>query len=261
MSLIGIIASASAPPAPTTPVAGYKAWYDASDTGTITVSGSAVTQWNDKSANAYNLTQGTSANRPLSGTRTLNSLNVIDFDGTNDSLLASTAANWTFLSNSGGSSIFMVILSDTAASTRFIMSCAQGDSFNVGLDFVRLSTGVVGQSVKRGVGGTLAVDAPSQGTWTDATGVYYTCLLSPNNGTTLDRAISTVNGGAEQKSNTATNAPSASNPTQALVLGDYINSGGIAFNGAIGEIIFYDSVLSGTDADLNESYLSNKWGL
>ena len=47
MSLIGIIASASAPP-PTSPVAGYKAWYDASDTATITVSGNAVTQWNDR---------------------------------------------------------------------------------------------------------------------------------------------------------------------------------------------------------------------
>ena len=108
MSLIGIIASASAPP-PTSPVAGYKAWYDASDTATITVSGSAVTQWNDKSGNGYNLTQSTAAYRPLSGTRTLNSKNVIDFDGSNDSLQAATASNWTFLSNSGGSSIFLVI--------------------------------------------------------------------------------------------------------------------------------------------------------
>jgi len=260
MPVLGILASSKLG-APAEPVAGYKAWYDASDTATITVSGSAVTQWNDKSANGYNLTQGTSANRPSSGTRTINSLNVIDFDGTNDSLSASTAANWTFLNNAGGSSIFMVVLSDTTATERFIFSTAQSSSSNVGIDFIRQANGVVKQFVRRGVSGTAAVSANSQGTWTDATGVYYTLLLSPNNGTTLDRAISTVNGGAEQKSNSATNAPSASNTTQALDVGDYFNGGRTAFNGAIGEIIFYDSVLSGTDADLNEAYLSNKWGL
>jgi hypothetical protein len=56
------------------------AWYDAAS-GPIVESGGFVSQWNDKTANARHLTQGTGANQPTTGTRTLNGLNVLDFDG------------------------------------------------------------------------------------------------------------------------------------------------------------------------------------
>lgn len=61
------------------------AWYDFSDTATITTSSGAVTAVTDKSTNGYTLSQSTSRRRPSSGTRTINSLNVLDFDGS-DSL-------------------------------------------------------------------------------------------------------------------------------------------------------------------------------
>jgi hypothetical protein len=260
MPILGIMASSKLG-IPTSPVAGYKAWFDAADTATITVSGSAVTQWNDKSANGYNLTQGTAGNRPLSGTRTINSKNVIDFDGTNDSLNGSTASNWTFLNNATGNSIFVVALSDTNAAAGFVMSTAGGSSTSVGFDFIRQPAGTIYYFVRRGVGGTSAVSAISQGNWADATSVYYTLLSTPNNGTTLDKAISRVSGGSELKSNTSTDAPSASNPTQALCVGDASDSAGAGFNGVIGEIILYDSILSSTDRATNETYLANKWGL
>jgi hypothetical protein len=41
------------------------AWYDASDAATITESSGLVSQWNDKSGNAFHLTQPTSARRPI----------------------------------------------------------------------------------------------------------------------------------------------------------------------------------------------------
>ena len=47
-------------------------WLDAADTSTITESGGAVSQWDDKSGNARHVTQGAAANRPL---RVANSLN------------------------------------------------------------------------------------------------------------------------------------------------------------------------------------------
>lgn len=261
MTLLGIIASASAPP-PTSPVAGYKAWYDASDTSTITVSGSAVTQWNDKSANAYNLTQSTAAYRPLSGTRTLNSKNVIDFDGSNDLLKAATASNWTFLSNSGGSSIFLVIQCDTSSTYQYILSTLfEGSSSYVGMTFSRRTDDKTDLFVRNGNSGNGAIGSNDQGTLTDATAIYYTALLSPNNGTTADRAISRVSGGAEIKNNTLTQSPSAGNASIPLHIGDYADGGGLGFNGAIGEILFYDSVLSASDRAKNESYLKTKWGL
>lgn len=41
------------------------AWYDAGDAATITESGGAVSQWNDKSGNTNHLAQGTGANQPV----------------------------------------------------------------------------------------------------------------------------------------------------------------------------------------------------
>lgn len=63
------------------PVGGYAAHYDAADLSSITASGGAVSQWRDKSSNAYHATQATAANKPTTGTRTQNGLNVLDFDG------------------------------------------------------------------------------------------------------------------------------------------------------------------------------------
>jgi len=61
------------------PMSGLTGWWDASDASTIT--GSPASQWNDKSGNARHFTQATSGSRPATGTRTLKSLNVLDFDG------------------------------------------------------------------------------------------------------------------------------------------------------------------------------------
>ena len=54
-------------------------WLDASDSSTVTLSGSEVTQWNDKSGNGLNCSQATSANRPIIASAAQNSLNTIRF--------------------------------------------------------------------------------------------------------------------------------------------------------------------------------------
>ena len=65
-------------------------WYDAADASTITdAGGGAVSTWKDKSGNNYDLTEAT--NRPTTGTRTINGLNTLDFDGVNDQLRCTTA--------------------------------------------------------------------------------------------------------------------------------------------------------------------------
>lgn len=66
-------------------IAGLAAWYDASDTDSLTLSGVDVTQWDDQTANNYDLTQATEAAKPHSG-GTINSLNVVEFDGDDDVL-------------------------------------------------------------------------------------------------------------------------------------------------------------------------------
>jgi hypothetical protein len=56
-------------------------WLDASDTSTIEVSSGKVNRWLDKSGNGNHFVQPLYVKRPVTGTRTKNSLNVIDFDG------------------------------------------------------------------------------------------------------------------------------------------------------------------------------------
>ncbi len=56
-------------------------WWDGADTGTITtISGGEVTEWADKST-GLPLEQTSPVRRPVSGTRTQNGLNLIDFPG------------------------------------------------------------------------------------------------------------------------------------------------------------------------------------
>lgn len=54
-------------------------WWDASDSGTIADTGGSVTQWNDKSINGYDVTNLTGT--VTTDSRTMNSLNVLDFPG------------------------------------------------------------------------------------------------------------------------------------------------------------------------------------
>ena len=56
-------------------------WWDASDSSTITSSGSEVNQWSDKSGNGLNLAPVTGETGPTTNTITQNSLNVLDFNG------------------------------------------------------------------------------------------------------------------------------------------------------------------------------------
>ena len=59
------------------------AWYDAHDSGTITDVSGGISVWTDKSGNGGTIVQTNATNRPLTGSRNLNGLNVLDFDGTN----------------------------------------------------------------------------------------------------------------------------------------------------------------------------------
>jgi len=61
-------------------------WLDAADASTITESGGAVSQWDDKSGNDNHVAQSTSTLRPVVASNVLNSKPVIRFDGTDDRL-------------------------------------------------------------------------------------------------------------------------------------------------------------------------------
>lgn len=56
-------------------------WLDGADSTTVTLSGTAVTQWNDKSGNGRHVSQSTSTARPAYLTAGFSGKNCLDFDG------------------------------------------------------------------------------------------------------------------------------------------------------------------------------------
>ncbi|MFM6272695.1 MAG: hypothetical protein ACKPFA_40420, partial [Dolichospermum sp.] len=62
-------------------------WLDAADSSTITLNGSTVSQWNDKSGNGRNAIQATATNQPAYTANGLNGKPVLTFDGINDFLV------------------------------------------------------------------------------------------------------------------------------------------------------------------------------
>lgn len=83
-------------------------WLDADDASTITLNGSNVSQWSDKSGNSLHLVQSSAAAQPIYLPTGLGASAVVHFDTNTKSLLASTASDWNFLHESGGSAIFLV---------------------------------------------------------------------------------------------------------------------------------------------------------
>lgn len=96
-------------------------WVDFSDTSTITESLNLVSKVDDKSGNNNHLTQSVASSQPLTNTNTINGLNVIKFDGSNDYLSSPIGLGDTY------TSYFLV---DTTASSRNAMWCEEALSGN-----------------------------------------------------------------------------------------------------------------------------------
>jgi hypothetical protein len=62
-------------------LAGLEAWFDASDSSTVTLNGSTISEWRDKSGNGRHLTQATAASQPTYTSAGANGRNVATFGG------------------------------------------------------------------------------------------------------------------------------------------------------------------------------------
>jgi hypothetical protein len=248
----------------TAPVAGYSLWLDASDTSTITVSGTAVTQWTDKGPNTRTFTQGTAGNRPVSGVSTKNSLNVIDFDGSTD-FLESTAATsvWKFLSDGTEHTYFVVAKSTDLNFYGTVFGNI--NSQNVGIEGAQFRPDpAIACYMNSAVGSNLPVIYNAGGSISANEWVYAGFRNKPLDATAANRSKGQIKLGTAYSNNTYVNNPDTGNPTYTLIIGGTRNNNGsIAdrFAGSIAEIIMYSSYLSDGDTASVQSYLANKWGI
>lgn len=253
-------------PLPTPPVSGYKLWLDAADTSKITSSGGLVSQWTDKSTNAYTFTQATSAYQPTTGTRAINGLNALDFDGTSDWLYSTAAiSTWKFL-HSTQSTIFIVSQPDVSADMTLI-STEAGSTSRVGMFcYLPASGSKIEAYCDRGVAGA-ATYGSNTGLTYNTSKMYTTYKSDPANGTAANRIQISKNGGSFAGGNTLTNTPSTSDSENSLTIGCLLDLyqgtryPGSWMNGLIAEILIYDSALTSQQIIDTNSYLATKWAI
>ena len=204
-------------------------WLDASDTSTITEVGGAVSQWDDKSGSNLDLVQATAANQPTSGTRTLNGLNVLDFDGS-DWMRPAALSNIT-----QPNTIFTVFDNDNAAVTAYLV-----DGFGNAATRHTFHFAFGGYSIFAGsslLAGTVDTNPHiSRSVYDGASSNLF-----------ID-GVSTITGNA------------GSNSFDMITLGARIDNSS-PFDGAIAEIIVVDGTLTAGEIADTEQYLANKWGI
>ena len=91
-------------------------WLDAADSDTITLNGSNVSQWDDKSGNDRHATQGTAAAQPEYLSEAQNGLNILRFNGSSHYLRNVTAE---LLQNNASEFTVFFVLKATGSDSRF----------------------------------------------------------------------------------------------------------------------------------------------
>lgn len=216
-------------------VADLSLWYDADDAATITHVAGAVSQWNDKAlVGPYHATQGTGASQPITGTRTINGRNALDFDGTDDNLISNNAAL-----NYGASTVICIFLPDTVTTSQMILANNGGGGTRYNMQNQRIDFGNNALLAASTSSGSVLVQIGR----VDAAGGSAVQYLKMG-------SLAEVN-----------NGPARTGLSAGLRVG--ATGGGLAFfNGAIGEICNYRRML--TNAEINSlmnGYFVPKWGV
>lgn len=231
---------------PFPPLADYIAWYDAANPASFTLVSDLVSQWNDRSANARHLTQGTSGRRPGYGAarlRKIGGIVVPDFDG-GDLLLHSTfpaAAPLTYLMVAENDTVaaFKVLISGSSAGAQPELRWNSGNPG--GLNLVRTSSGA-GSSVDLGFV-QIAEPYLVAGLCDTAQWRGYFEPLEPD---------MLVNSGASTHGVTLTGSTG-------MVVGAQAGATN-GLNGGLGELLIYDRILSEDEVVETFAYFREKWG-
>lgn len=232
------------------------AWWDASDTSTITESGGDVSQWDDKSGNGYHLVQGVAASQPATGANTINGLNVLTFDGSDDFLQIGTT---DLGRNVSGATVYVVFAHVTNPITQQVLVLVS-NGLTSGNARLYLTTGSPAPQRTRTGGRTLDADSFASITGSQAIGTSwqtYTAVFDYAN-TDLYSYIGDTLDGSSSSYHTAT----TTSDTESLSSGVGASPTGVArFGGDIAEILIYHDAHDATERAQMWDYLNAKWGL
>ena len=246
-NIVGLL-SGGVPPFSPSSISGLKLWLDADDSATITLNGSNVSQWNDKSANAFNFTQSTATNQPARTLSGQNGKTVLTFL-TND-FMRNTAINW----GASASTLFIVGKEDNASRTDYTCLFTTGTgatgqwAYGIALkppgDNNRLAIFSIGQNLTR---------FTNQMTGSNADILCFTSNGISSGNVTANLFLNA----AADASNPLTYSLGTSSAAGAQLCAN--GAGGETYSGTICEVIMYDTVLSSANRILVQDYLKTKW--
>ena len=232
-----------------THLASTACWLDASDTATITlVSGTNVSEWRDKSGNGRHATQATSANQPTYISSGMNSLGLVDWDGSNDAMTISegTTTLHSALSADNTYSMAWAVKPDTISGQEVLLYVPE-DSWKFLVEIK--SDGGLYWGDK-----TSNYRTYSGGSFFGAnTGSFFT-LIKTGSGAGTAHVAGTLN------SSFTNNGGLGDTPSlgAAFILGQYP---GLFYNGKMAEIIISSYSWDTSERQQVEGYLAHKWGL
>jgi hypothetical protein len=223
-----------------TDISSMALWLDAADTSSITASGGAVSQWSDKSGNGRHATQGTAGNRPTTGTRTLNSRNVLDFVRTSQHLLELPSGMYGV--SAGANTVIIVAAADDTTNNQRFYNGSNAGTTNV--------TARYGSTTTFSVQNRTAV-AFTNITITRNTSAH--ALGYRRSGTAItpfyDGADGTPGSNAQDCTLTSLGiGRDSANTTDSL-------------DGIVAEVLVYAKSLSNAELNKIGSYLASKWGI
>ena len=244
-------------------------WLDAADASTITTSGSAVSQWNDKSGNGLNATQAVAGNRPTYQLAAINSRNAIRFTAASSQALgcAGTAGSFNFLHAAQGLILVVGSVGTTADPDTLYGIAGNAGGFNASRrGFILLwdDRSVVPTSNRFAVTGYDGSNAPvfSEGVLDmllPQSPSLFGAAVDATNATLSQRSTLLINGSTYQ-TNTASATASAGNASFDWQIGDY-RTGSAYLQGDIAEMVIVSGAVSTLNRQKLEGYLAHKWGL
>ena len=213
-----------------TDIGGCQLWLDGADRTTtgMTLSGSSVTSWNDKSGNARNLSAS-------SAYPTITSSGLL-FNGATPNVLSNAAA---FAAVNGINSF--VVFNSTVAATRQRVFMYVYTGQNIG--YVADTT--FNTTYSSTIGGDGGVSYLANTTYIYGGNTYSTSPIISHSENAVETQYS------------PTYSVNTSGQTQLLVGGQST----VYFTGTIKEVILYDAFLTISQRQQIESYLAQKWGL
>ena len=223
----------------------------------------------DSDSGTYTLTSSGAA-RPTYKTNQQNGLPVMEFSGA-QWLTSGATSDWKFLHTSTGGTVIAVWKAGTVADPNTLYGLYGTNRGTVSVpgayyifddraSVSREETSVIGGRLDLGPSGTNTLVSASP---TDSFPANQYNVSSSvhdfGNATAANKALIGINGGSLSGNNTNGNSPLTSDPTHPLQLGA-VGNNVFPLTGSIGEVCFFNSVLSTTNRQLVEGYLAWKWG-